>query len=92
MQKAAYALNNINVKYDLNISVNKTKMMAINGKMIVTTKIVINHIIEQVNSFNCLRYIITATRFRNKCCRIYGSMTNNIGFWTGLDLLTTQRS
>jgi hypothetical protein len=71
MQKAAYALNNINVKYDLNISVNKTKMMAINGKMNVPKVVINNHIIEEVNSFNYLGYIITVTRFRNKYCHVF---------------------
>jgi hypothetical protein len=43
--------------------------MAMKGELNVRTKIVINNnIIEQVNSFNYLRYTITATqqRFRHK--------------------------
>jgi hypothetical protein len=53
LQRAAYTLNNIAVKYNLKISVNKTKAMGMKGKINARTKIVINNnIIEQVNSFN----------------------------------------
>jgi hypothetical protein len=52
LQRAAYTPNNIAIKYNLKISGNKTKAMAMKGKMNVGTKIVINNtIIEQVNSF-----------------------------------------
>jgi hypothetical protein len=55
MQRAAYTLNNIAIKYNLKISV--AKAMAMKGKMNVRTKIVINNnITEQVNSFNYLEY------------------------------------
>jgi hypothetical protein len=44
----------------LKISVNKSKAMAVKGKMNVRTKIVINnHTIEEENSFNYLGYTIT---------------------------------
>jgi hypothetical protein len=60
MQRAVYALNN--VKFNLKILVNKTKMMALKGKVNVRSKIVLNnHIIEQVNSFNYLGYTIAVT-------------------------------
>jgi hypothetical protein len=51
LQRAAYTLKNIAIKYNLKISVNKTKAMAMRGEINVRTKIVINNnIIEQVNS------------------------------------------
>jgi hypothetical protein len=40
-QRAVYSLNNIAIKYNLKISVNKTKTMPMNRKMNVRTKIVI---------------------------------------------------
>jgi hypothetical protein len=39
---AVFALNNIAIKYNLKISVNETKPVAVKGKMNVRTKIVIN--------------------------------------------------
>jgi hypothetical protein len=64
LQRAAYTLNNIAIKYNLKILVNKTKAMVMKGKMNVRTKMVINNnIIEQENS------LITCSnkqqRFRN---------------------------
>jgi hypothetical protein len=62
MQRAVYALNNVAMKYNLKISVNKTKTMALKGKVNVKSKIVLNnHIIEQVNSFSYLGYTIAVT-------------------------------
>jgi hypothetical protein len=53
-------LNNVVIKYNLKISLNKTNAMAMKGKMKVRTKIVINNnIIEQINSFNYFRYSVT---------------------------------
>jgi hypothetical protein len=50
----------------LKISVNKTKAMAVKGKMNVRTKIVINNnITERANSFNYLRYIMKITNSRD---------------------------
>jgi hypothetical protein len=40
LQRSVYALNNITISYNLNISVNKGKIMAINGR---ENKIVINN-------------------------------------------------
>jgi hypothetical protein len=62
LQRAACTLNNMAIKYNLKSSVNKTKAMALKGKMNVSTKIVINNItLEQVNSFNYLEYTITVS-------------------------------
>jgi hypothetical protein len=62
MQRAVYALNNVAIKYNLKISVNKTKTMVLKGKVNVRPQIVLNnHIIEQVNSFNYLGYTIAVT-------------------------------
>jgi hypothetical protein len=48
------------------MSVHKTKAMAMKGKMIVRTKIVINnHIFEQVNSFNYFGYTIKVINNRD---------------------------
>jgi hypothetical protein len=53
LQRETYTLNNIAIKYNLKISVNKTKATDMKGKMNVGTKIVINNnIIEHVNSLN----------------------------------------
>jgi hypothetical protein len=52
--KEQHTLNNIGIKYNLKFSVNKTKAMAMKGKMDARTKIVIN-------SFNYLGYTITVT-------------------------------
>jgi beta-xylosidase len=38
LQRVAYTLNNIAIKYHLKISVNKTKAMAVKGKTNVRTK------------------------------------------------------
>jgi hypothetical protein len=66
MQRAVYALDNIAIKYNLKISVNKVKAMAMKEKMNVRTDIVINnHIIEQANSSNHLGYSITVTNNRD---------------------------
>jgi hypothetical protein len=60
VQRAAYTLNNRANKYNLKISVNKTKTIGMKGKMNMRNKIVTNNnIIEQVNSFNYLGYTIT---------------------------------
>jgi hypothetical protein len=42
MQRTLYALNNKAIKYNLKISLNETKAVAMKGKMNVRTKIVIN--------------------------------------------------
>jgi hypothetical protein len=39
---AIYALNNLAIKYNVKISVNKTKIMTMKGKIYVETKMVIN--------------------------------------------------
>lgn len=60
LQSAAYAPNNIAIKYNLKTSVNNTNAMAMKGKTNARTKIVINNnIIEQVNGFNYLGYTFT---------------------------------
>jgi hypothetical protein len=41
IQRAVYALNNIAIKYNLKISVNKMKTIAMKGKMTISTKTVI---------------------------------------------------
>jgi hypothetical protein len=66
MHRAVYAVNSIPIKYNLKISVNKTKKMAVKGKRNVRTKIVINnHIAEQVNSYNYLGYVFMVTNNRD---------------------------
>jgi hypothetical protein len=45
LQRAACTLNNMAIKYNLKIYLNKTKAMALKGKMNVSTKVVINNII-----------------------------------------------
>jgi hypothetical protein len=63
---AAYTLNNIAVKYNFKISVNKINAIAMKGKMNARTKIVINNnTIEQVNIFNYLGYTITLSNNRD---------------------------
>jgi len=60
LQRAAHILNQIITEYGLTISVQKTKSMAFRGRDPLRTKIVIdNKIIEQVNSFNYLEYMIS---------------------------------
>jgi hypothetical protein len=68
LQRAAYTLNNVPIKYNLKISVNKTKAMTMKGKMNVRTKKVINNsIMEQVNSFNYFGHTIgVSNRNRNE--------------------------
>jgi hypothetical protein len=66
MKCTVYAVNNIPIKYNLKISVNKMKMMAVKGNRNVRTKIVINnHIAEQVNSYNYLGYAFMVTNNRD---------------------------
>jgi hypothetical protein len=63
VQRTAYILNNIAVKYNFEIAVNTTKAIAMKRKMNVRTKIVINNnIIQQENRFNYLGYIITVPK------------------------------
>lgn len=45
MQRAVYARNNLAIKYDLKISVSKTKTMDMNEKMEVRILIIENHTI-----------------------------------------------
>jgi hypothetical protein len=77
----------IAIKYNWKISVNKTKAMAMKGKMNLRTKIVIdNNIFKQVNSFNYLGHTIIATnniyleitmnRLNEKCSTIRGKLNN----------------
>jgi hypothetical protein len=84
---AVYTLNNLAMKYNLKISVNKTKAMATKEKMNVRTKIVMsNNIIKKVNSFNYLEYTITASnnsdleikmnRFHQMCSTIRRTLNN----------------
>jgi len=62
-QKAAHKLNQIITEYDLSISVQKTKSVALKGRDPVRTKILIdNKIIEQVNSFNNLGNMISSEK------------------------------
>jgi hypothetical protein len=57
LQRGVYTLNNIAIIYNFNISVIKTKAMAMKRKRNVGIKIAINNnIFEQVNSFNYLGY------------------------------------
>jgi retron-type reverse transcriptase len=65
LQRAAYTLNNISIKYNLKISVNKTTAMAVKGKISARTKMVINNIIEQINNFNYLGYTIAVSNNRD---------------------------
>jgi hypothetical protein len=59
LQIAAYKLNQIITEHGLTVSVQKTKLMAFKGGDPVRSKIVIdNSIVEQVNSFNFLVYLI----------------------------------
>jgi hypothetical protein len=88
LQRAAYALNNIAITYNLKVSGNKTKAMAMKGKMNARTKLAIdNNIIEHVNSFNYLGYKITVSNNRdlgtkmnrfNKMCIIRRPLNNKI--------------
>jgi hypothetical protein len=65
LQKAAYTLHNVAIKYNVKISVNKTKAITMKGKMNVRTKRVINNsIMEQVNRFNYFGYTITVSNSR----------------------------
>lgn len=62
LQRAIYALFQVAKHYNLEISINKTKVMAFEGKNHIRSKIVINNnSIEQVNAFNylgcCLSYV-----------------------------------
>jgi hypothetical protein len=60
LQRSIFYLNNICKSYNLNISVNKTKIMDFKGKYPVRTKIVIqDKFLEQVNHFKYLGYDIT---------------------------------
>jgi hypothetical protein len=62
LQRIVCTLENVIIKYNLKISVNKKKAMAMKGKMNVSTKIVVgSDIIEQVVSCNYGRYT-TAVR------------------------------
>jgi hypothetical protein len=62
LRNSAYTLNNTAIKYSLKISVNKTKAVAMKGKMTVRNEIVMNSsIIEHVNSVNYLGYTITVS-------------------------------
>jgi TRAP-type mannitol/chloroaromatic compound transport system permease large subunit len=87
LQRAAYTLNNIAIKYNLKFSVNNTKPMAMKGKMNTrTTTVINNNIIIQVNSFNYLGYTITVSNIRdleikrnrfNQMCSLIRRILNN---------------
>jgi hypothetical protein len=50
MQTTVYAINNIAIKYNLKISIRKTKTMAVRGMMNSGIRTVLNnHVTEQVN-------------------------------------------
>lgn len=54
-QRALFQLNNISKSFSLNISINKTKVLAFRGADTLRAKIVLEgKIIEQINSFNYL--------------------------------------
>jgi predicted GTPase len=60
LQKAVHKLNTVITEHGLNISVQKTKSMALKGPEQVSGNIVIaNKIIEQVHSFNYLQNLIS---------------------------------
>jgi hypothetical protein len=62
----SYTLDNVVIKYNLEISVNKTKTMIINGKLNVRAEIAINNNIrKQVNSFNYLGNTIRISKNRD---------------------------
>jgi hypothetical protein len=80
MQRAVNALKNVAIKYNLKISVNKTKTMALKGKVNVRLKVVLNNnVIEQVNSLNYLGYTVAVTNNRdletelNRCHQMCGT-------------------
>ena len=55
LQRGIYQLNMICKTFDMNISTQKTKVMAFSGKQHIRTKIVVNNqTLEQVNHFNYL--------------------------------------
>jgi hypothetical protein len=59
LQTAIYNLNKL-AEYSLTISIDKRKVMAFKGRDPTRTKIVINNkIIEQVNTFNYLGYLVS---------------------------------
>jgi hypothetical protein len=65
LQRAAYTLNNITIKYNFKISVNKPKAMTVQGDVNVRTKRVINNnISEQVTSTKYVEYTITVSNDR----------------------------
>jgi hypothetical protein len=65
LQRAAYTLKNIAIKYYLKISVSKKKAKALKGKINATIKTAINiHIIKKANSFRYLRYTTTVKKQR----------------------------
>jgi hypothetical protein len=73
MKRAVYVLNNIAIKYNFMILVNKTKAMAMKRKMDVRIKTVLcNHIIEPVDSFNYLVYVVAA--MNNRDLRVLSSV------------------
>jgi len=60
LQKAVYKLDQIITKHGLTISSQKTKLMAFQGQEPHRNKVVVvNEIIEQVNSFNCFGNLIS---------------------------------
>jgi hypothetical protein len=53
LQRPVYTLNSAAIKYNLKISVNKTKAIAVKGKMDMCIEIVVDsNIFEQVINFN----------------------------------------
>jgi hypothetical protein len=77
LQRAAYALNNAAIKRNFKISVNKTKAIALKGKLERENEMAINnHRTEQVNSFNSLGY--TMTPINNKDIEIKISRFNQM--------------
>jgi hypothetical protein len=60
LQTAAYKRNQIITLHGLNISAQKTNLMAFKGQDLGRSKCVTDNInIEQVNTFNCLGYLIS---------------------------------
>jgi hypothetical protein len=57
LQRAIHRLNVMSKDYNMRISVDKTKLLALRGKDPIRIKIVINErILDQVLNFNCLGY------------------------------------
>jgi hypothetical protein len=60
LQTAIYKLNRIIIEYGLTISTDKRRVMEFKERDPIRSKIVINNkIIEQVNKFNYLEYLVS---------------------------------